>query len=143
MGIGYICKSNLKLAVVVWDGIVAWDDWQKHLQRMFTDPAYAPMKIQITDLHYVSISTTISKEQIQVMTDMLTRQRESLSLEKIAIIAGDEWDKSQLVQIALRDISVNSIVFNELATACLWLGVNASEVEQDIKQVLMKLRQNH
>src|SRR5271157_271290 len=134
MGIGYICKSNLKLAVVVWDGIVACDDWQKHLQRMFSDPAYASMQIQITDLHYVSSSPTISREQIQVMTDMFTRQRESLSLEKVALIAGDEWDKSQLVQIALRDISVNSIVFNELATACLWLGVKLSEAEQDIKQ---------
>src|ERR1700690_2334669 len=116
MSIDYICKPKLKLAIAVWDGLVTWDIWQEHLHHMFSDPAYAPMEIQITDLRFSSISPTIAGDQIQIMTELLTDQRERVSLKKIAIVAGDEWSKSKLGEFALQAISINSIVFNDLIT---------------------------
>jgi hypothetical protein len=142
MRIDYICKPNLKLAIAVWDGSVTWDNWQAHLHRMFSDPAYAPMQIQITDLRFSSINPTISNDEIQAMRNLLADQRERISLNKVAIVAGDDWSKPKLAEFALQTISVNSIVFNDLNTACLWLGVNVVEVGQDIEQIRIKLRQN-
>lgn len=142
MGIDYICKPNLKLTIAVWDGIVTWDYWRGHLHRMFSDPAYAPMQLQITDLRFSSISPTIADAEIQAMRELLADQRERVSLKKVAIVAGDEWRKLKLAEFALQTISVNSIVFNDLNTACLWLGVNVVEVGQDIKQLRIGLRQN-
>jgi hypothetical protein len=142
MSIGYVCKSNLKLAIAVWDGIITWNIWQEHLQRMFSDPAYAPMEIQITDLRFSSISPTIAGDQIQVMIELLSGQRERVSLKKIAIVAGDDWSKPKLGEFALQAIFINSIVFNDLTTACLWLGADVVEVGEDIKQIRIKLRQN-
>lgn len=142
MGIDYLCKPNLKLAIVVWDGSVNWNYWQEHLHRIFSDPAYAPMQMQITDLRFSSIGPTIADDEIHAMRDLLADQRERLSLKKIAIVAGDEWRKLKLAEFVLQTISVNSIVFNDLSTACVWLGVNVVEVGQDIKQLRIKLRQN-
>ena len=142
MGIDYICKPDLKLAVVAWDGNITWDYWQEHLRRIFSDPAYAPMQMQISDLRFSSISPTISNDEIQAMRDLLADQRERLSLKKIAMVAGDDWRKLKLAEFALHTISINSIVFNDLNTACLWLGVNVVEVGQEIKRLRIKLRQN-
>jgi hypothetical protein len=141
MGIAYVCKPNRKLAVVVWDGLVTSDAWREHLQRMLIDPNYAPMQSQITDLRYSSISPTISDDQIKAMVDLMESQRKNISLSKFAIVAGSEWNKPQLAAFGLKSISVNPIVFNDLETACLWLGVDGEEVGKDIQQLRLKLRQ--
>jgi hypothetical protein len=142
MSIRYICKPELKLAVVVWDGVVTWDDWHAHLRRMFTDPVYAPIQSQFTDLRFSSISPTISNDQIQMMVDLIVDMRKKISLMKLAIVAGNDWDKPKLVEIALQPLSINSIVFNDLVTACLWLGVDVVKIGRDIQNIRLALRQD-
>ena len=141
MGIAYVCKPNRKLAVVVWDGLVTAEAWREHLQRMLIDPDYAPMQSQITDLRYSSISPTISDDQIRAMVDRIDSQRKNISLSKFAIVAGSEWNKPQQVAVGLQSISITPIVFNDLNTACLWLGVDLLEVDKDIQQIRLELRQ--
>jgi hypothetical protein len=75
------------------------------------------------------------------MTKLLAAQRGKVSLIKVAIVAGNEWDKPKLVEFALHAISVNSIVFNDLATACIWLGVNAEQVGAVTEELRRRLRQ--
>ena len=142
MSIGYVCKPNLKLAIAVWDGIITWDIWQEHLHRLLSDPAYTSMQMQISDLRFSSINPTIAGDQIQTMKELFAGQSERLTMKKIAIVAGDEWSKPKLAEFALQAISINSIVFNDLVTACLWLGVDVVEVGQEIKQIRIKLRDN-
>lgn len=142
MSIDYVCKPNLKLAIVVWDGLITWDIWQEHLHRIFSDPAYAPMQMQISDLRFSSINPTIANDEIKTMKDLFADQRERVSLKKVAMVAGDEWNKLKLAEFALQTLSVSSIVFNDLVTACLWLGVDVLEVGQEIQQIRIKLRQN-
>ena len=123
MGIGYVCKPNLKLAIVVWGGTVTWDDWRDHLQKMLLDPDYASMKLQITDLRFASIKATAEKDQIQGMLASAAALRQKVSLTKLAMVAGGEWGKPKIAELALKSLSVDSIVFNDPVTACVWLGV--------------------
>jgi hypothetical protein len=141
MGIGYICKPDIKLAITVWDGLITWDYWRKHLEKLFSDPDYASMQLQITDLRNSSIGPTITDEEIKAMTDLLDSQRQKVSMKKVAMVAGDEWNKPKLAEFALHAISINAIVFNDLETACIWLGINIKEVTQDIYQIRLKLQQ--
>jgi hypothetical protein len=141
MGIAYVCKPDRKLALVVWDGVVTWDDWWQHLPRMLSDPDFAAMEIQLTDLRYAAISPTISKDQIQTMVDLLRAQREHLSLRKVAIVAGDQWEKPKLAALGFESVSVAAIVFNELTASCQWLGVDAAAVAADIEELRPKLRE--
>jgi hypothetical protein len=108
---------------------------------MLIDPDYAPMQAQINDLRYSSISPTISNDQIQAMVDLIDSHRKNISLSKLAIVAGNEWNKLQLAALGLKNISINPIVFNDLETACLWLGFDVEEVGKDIQQLRLKLRQ--
>src|ERR1700690_3829742 len=130
MGIAYGCKPNLKLALVVWDGLITWDEWRQHLQRMLVDPDYASMQSQITDLRYSTISPSISNKEIQAMIDMVADQRENLSLKRVAIVAGDEWSKPKQTEVGLRSLSITPIVFNDLTLACEWLGLQEVEISK-------------
>ena len=138
MGIAYGCKPNLKLALVVWDGLITWDEWRQHLQRMLVDPDYAPMQSQITDLRYSTISPSISNKEIQAMIDMVADQRENLSLKRVAIVAGDEWSKPKQTEVGLRSLSITPIVFNDLTLACEWLGLQEVEISKDLQQIRIK-----
>ncbi len=140
MGIGYVCKPNLKLAIVVWGGTVALDDWRVHLQSMLQDPDYVPMKIQITDMRFASIKPDITKDQIQSVFASVAALLKIASLTKLAMVAGSEWDKSKGAELALKSLSVDSIVFNDPVTACVWLGVDAVEVGRDIQQIRLGFR---
>ena len=138
MGIAYTCNPDSRLALVAWEGVVSWDQWWAHLQRMFLDPDYAPMQSQITDLRHSSLSPTISNDEIKSMAGLVASQRGRLSLTRVAILAGGEWERPRLAEAALESISVTAIVFNDLATACLWLGVDAAEVAADLERTRLK-----
>ena len=141
MGIAYACKPDRKLALVVWDGAVTWDDWWQHYPQMLSDPDFAPMQTQISDLRYASVSAAISNDNIRTMVDLLASQREHLSLRKIAIVAGAEWDKLKRAAGGIESVSVAAIVFNDLTAACHWLGVDAVAAAADIEELRLKLRE--
>jgi hypothetical protein len=138
MGIAYGCKPKLKLALVVWDGLITWDEWRQHLQRMLVDREYAPMQSQITDLRYSTISPSISNKEIQAMIDMVADQRENLSLTRVAIVAGDEWIKPKLAEVGLQSLSITPIIFSDLSVACQWLGLQEAEISKDLQQIRIK-----
>ena len=140
MGIAYTCMPDRKLALVAWDGVVSRDEWFAHLQRMLADPDYAPMQFQITDLRHASLSATISSVEIQAMVDLIAGQRGRLSIARVAIVAGDEWARPRIAEAALESISVTAIVFNDLTTACMWLGVDAAAAAADMERTRLKLR---
>ena len=140
MGIAYLCKPDRKLAVVVWDGIVTWDVWREHLERMFMDTAWAPMEAQISDMRHSTADQTITITQIQEMVALLAAQRQRVALKKVAILAGSDWEKPKEAEGTLPSVSVLPIVFNDLSTACVWLGADVGEVERDVQQLRLKLR---
>jgi hypothetical protein len=142
MAINYLCKPQLRLAVVVWDGVITLEDWRAHLHRMLSDPEYAPMQSQLTDLRFSSISGKISDIKIQDMINSMAALRRNISLKKLAMVAGSEWNKPRLAALALKPFFVNSIVFNDLSTACVWLGVDAAEVGRDIQDLRLSLQQD-
>ena len=141
MGIAYSCRQDSKLAIVVWDGHVTWDQWNEHLQRMLIDPDYAPLQLQITDLRYSTTDPSISNDPIQAMVDLVSSHREKLSLRKVAIVAGDDWKKPKLAEVGLQSIAISPIVFDDMANACLWLGVDLVEVNEVIRKIRTRLRQ--
>lgn len=141
MSIGYICKPNVSLAICVWDGVVTWDDWQKNMLRLFNDPDYFSIQQQIVDLRFSSIDSSITVQKLRQMSDFMVSHRQDFSLRKLALVAGEEWAKLKDFESAVKTASVDAIVFNDVLTACRWLGADAADVEATIGQIRLKLRQ--
>jgi hypothetical protein len=49
---------------------------------------------------------------------------------KVAIIALDEFHKGRQYEFAVRSMGVNVIVFTNLQTACVWLGICPEEASE-------------
>ena len=74
------------------------------------------------------------------MIDLTASHRGRLSIARVAIVAGDDWERPRLAEAALKSISVTAIVFNDLTTACTWLGIDAAEAAADMERTRIKLR---
>ena len=59
---------------------------------------------------------------------------------RVAVVAGKEFDRSKLFENLVKSHLLNVIVFNDLSTACTWLGIDTMETQQEIQQIHIKLR---
>ena len=128
--------------IVVWDGLVDLAQWQAHVPRMLSDPQYVPAAAQLTDLRFSSIDESIGEDDIRRMTDYFATQHSKLEGKRLAIVAGGEWEKPKQVELSLKSQMVQTIVFNDLVTACVWLGTDVVEAGREIQQLRLKLRRS-
>jgi hypothetical protein len=140
MGIDYVYKPEKRLVIVVWDGVVNLDQWQAHLRHMFADAEYPLAKYHLTDLRFSSIDPSITEEGIRRAVDFMGAQGEKIIGKKFAIVAGDEWERPKFIEPLLQALSTHPIVFNDLVTACLWLGADVAEAGNTIKEIRSNLR---
>lgn len=142
MGIGYICKPGAGFAISVWDGVVTWDDWQNNIQRLFNDPDYRSIQSHIVDLRFSSLDSSLTIQKFQQITAFMAARRGNVSIRKLALVAGEEWAKLKEFEKLVKAASIDAIVFNDLVTACKWLGIDAVDVEREIQRIRLKLRQD-
>ncbi len=140
MSIDYITKPDKKLIIVAWDGMIKLGEWQEHLSRMFTDPDFASAKMQLTDIRFSFVDPLITDEEIRGIVEFMALQRNKIAGKKLAIVVGQEWIKAKLVERLLQPLMTAPIVFTDLTTACMWLGLDAVDVGNEIKQMRLNLR---
>jgi len=142
MSIGYVCKPEQQLVIAVWDGTINLAQWRDHLRRMFADPDYALVKYQLTDLRFSEIDSSVKGLDIKRVVNFMATQPDKIAGKKIAIVAGNEWERPKQAESLLEAVSVHPIVFTDLVTACLWLGADVVEIGNIIKEIRLKLRGN-
>lgn len=77
------------------------------------------------------------------MVDFMSTQRAKVAGKKFAMVSGDEWGlRKQFEKLMLEAALATPIAFNDLQSACMWLGVNVVEIGREINQIRLKLRQN-
>jgi len=141
MSIGYICKPNERIAIIVWDGLVTLDQWRNHVDKMFADPAYVSLKLQLSDLRFSIFDGSITDEKIREVVDHIGTRQKMFSLSKLAMVAGTDWAKTKLAESLIQMLSITPIVFADLHTACRWLGLDVVNIGRDIQQIRVQLRQ--
>ncbi len=140
MSIGYVVKLDTKLVVVAWDGMTKLIEWQDHLTRLFADPDYVSAKIQLTDTRFSSIDPSITGDEIRRVVESMAVERDKIAHKRLAIVAGPDWERAKLVERLLQPLMATPIVFTDLITACLWLGLDPADVGNEIKQLRLSLR---
>ena len=141
MAIDYVCKTDRRLVVVVWDQRVTLDQWRAHLERMFADPGYARADAQLTDMRFSSLDASITEMEIHRTVDTYIAERGLMARKRLAIVAGPDWDKAKLVERLIEPLNVRPIVFTNLITACTWLSLDVVEIGNALKEMRLKLRQ--
>lgn len=128
------------LVISVWDGVVSFEDWKTNVRNLMADPDFSKTRMHLTDLRFGSSDGSVGENEIREMVDYIGRSDASAAGRKIAILGGDEFEKSRLFERLAEPLGINVIVFNELARACTWLGIDLKKTERQIEELRASLR---
>jgi hypothetical protein len=139
VAIEYRLDRTLGLTLVVWDGVVTGHDAEEQVRRLRADPEWPPGRLHLLDLTSVSTVPTVGETRL---VEMLAEMAEMRQI-RFAVIAGDAFAEATRFQEAASGVGVTHvIVFNELATACAWLGIDFGETRTALHGLRNGLRRN-
>jgi hypothetical protein len=139
MGIAYRLDKVQGLMTIVWDGEVTADDWRAHLEAVFDDPDWPAGPSNLTDLRSADVSSITAADQADIVT-MYAPHVDKVKGMKSAAVAGDNFEASTEFGNQNGPPGLSLIVFNDLVTACTWLGVDKGVAQATVTQLRQALR---
>ena len=141
MGIAYRCDTELGLCVSVWDGVVTDEQRRRHIATLEADPDWAAGGMLLTDLTGVSAARRpTAKQVLETAAEFSERLAPMVRDSKWAMVAGETFVLAQRFGSYLEEEVPRLIVFNDLATACTWLGVDGAQAGTTIDELRGQLR---
>ena len=138
MSVDSACLKDEHVAISLWQGEVTHEQWIRNVARVLADPDLPTTSMHLVDLRSVD-ATTIGEPEIKDVVGFLQSQGERIKGRRIAIVATSEFNKSILFQRLMGHQFLNTIVFNELQTACTWLNLDAKRMERAIEDLRRKI----
>lgn len=135
MGIKYRADSEKQIIFVVWDGVVTANTWFEHIDRLIVDPLWPLIPSMLVDLHTARDISSIEEAEIEHAVALFSSVPYPLSKKKVGIVAGSAFWKSRRFGELISQFGPSIIVFNDLSTACLYLGINITEALKAIQQL--------
>jgi hypothetical protein len=139
VGIGYRCDAALGCTFIVWDRDVTPDEWRDQFRRMSDDPAFPPGPLAITDLSTAGAAAQISPEVVKEMAAAVQQRAERMPPMRLAIVANGAWDKARQLERVVEGGGTTTIVFNDLETACTWLGLSSASARSVLDELRAEL----
>jgi len=138
VAIAYQLYKALGLTVVVWDGVVTGYDAEEQVRRLRADPDWPPGPLHVLDVTSVSSVLTVADTKL---IEMLAEMADTRQI-RFAVIANDAFDEAARFQEAASAVGVSRvIVFNELSTACTWLGLEVTATRAALGALRSELRE--
>ncbi len=125
--------------VTVWDGVVTAHDWAIAVKDQSTDPALLLAGRRLTDTRTVAGSRLSPAEVTTVGTSYDDLAIPSTGV-RLAIVTNEGWAVAQLVKKRMQTYGVSTQVFDEVHTACAWLGIDAAIALTTIGELRQELR---
>ncbi|MFA5833298.1 MAG: hypothetical protein WDA22_07475 [Bacteroidota bacterium] len=141
VSIQYNIQKEKNLIISLWHHNVTFDQWMNNVKKLIVEPDFKQAVKQIVDIHIGSADISIGQEEIKQVVDFIAQHPEVILGRKIAIVAGKEFNRSSFFTQLARSQFLNAIVFNDLQTACKWLGVDRQEAEVSIERIRKELQQ--
>ncbi len=136
MSIVYSIDKEKGITFVRWDGMVTADEFLAHVHRLTSDANWPPEKrLQLSDLRNTSTDSSIDKSTLETAADLFGKQTKKIADMKAAIVAQDEFNKAVAFERYVFKYIPSVIVFNDLHTACMWLGISVEEAEGALQRL--------
>jgi hypothetical protein len=138
MSNAYLIKKP-DLILEVWTGTITKDEFLEHERRHLQDPDFPSAPKAVVDITAASFDSEIKKMEIQQFVDLYQDHHDKVVGARVAIVSGKEFDRASLYAQLTEPHQINVIVFSTINTACLWLGVNETEVREWLERTRAKL----
>ena len=135
MGIKYCADVEKQIIFVMWDGTVSADAWFEHIERLIADPLWPSISIMLIDLHTARDLTSIQEAEIEHAVALFSTVPIPLSKKRVGIVAGNAFWKSRRFGELIAPFGPSVIVFNDISTACVYLGIDTTEALKSIQSL--------
>ena len=137
MPIAYRIDKAAGLTIVVWHGEVTTDDFAAHVSKLTADPDWPPGTRHIGDL---TTAITIPVVATPVIVEKFRAAQEWPTI-RYALVARAGWEQAADFQQAVEAVGAATFVlFNEVQTACTWLGIDPTLMRAVINELRDQLR---
>jgi len=137
MGIAYRVDEPPGVSTSVWAGSVKYDQAMQHVAALAATPEWGAGGRILTDLTAVASTSFPDREQVSEIAARFVEQLDARSQStKWAVIANQIFTQASQFGEELGDAARRLIVFFDLASACIWLGVDLDAM----RAVIEKLR---
>lgn len=109
---------------VVWEETVTAEQWFGYIPRLTSNESWTRMSCLLADLLPVQDTSSIRIAEIDRAAEIFASNRKALRGKKVAVLAGDEFGRARYFGDLLTRFGVLLVVFNNLDTACLFLGID-------------------
>jgi hypothetical protein len=127
------------LIVTVWDGLVTAAEWADTVQSQVTDPNHSMSTRRLTDARTAD-SSNITGDDVAAISATYATSGVALSGVKLAIVATEGWETAQQVETGMNNVGVTTVVFSDVHTACVWLGVDPAAAVAAINELRREMR---
>ena len=119
---------------VIWDGEVSAEQWFQYAQKLVAHPAWPTTIRFLADVRTVHDISTIHDPEIERVVEIFSASAGSLTGKKVAIVAREMFGRARRFTNATSRLGVSAVVFNNIDTACLFLGIDATYASQGLQQ---------
>jgi hypothetical protein len=136
MPIGYKVAHGGKLVVEVWTKQITMRDLLVHHDASLNDPAILPDRAEFIDLTRASGPRIGETEIAQFVGDYRAHATKMVNTNIAIVATGEQFDQARIFERLSMPHLVTVVVFNEVDTACTWLGVDETEIRSLVRDVL-------
>lgn len=141
MGIAHRSDNSTGLSISVWAGEVTDDQRRAHIAALAADADWGAGGLVLTDLTGVSAAHRPSAKQVlDAAAEFSNQLAKRVRDVKWAMVASETFVLAQRFGSYLEEEIHRMIVFNDLDTACIWLGVDVADARTTIAELLEDLR---
>jgi hypothetical protein len=136
MSILYRINSKIGVTIAVWSGETTADEFLAYVQRLVDDPQWPPpRRLQLGDFRRTTSLGGMDDKNLQKAANILGGHLDKIAGSKVAFVADAAFEKSSTFRRFMSIYPLSMIVFNDLDTACTWLGIDLHETERTIEEI--------
>ena len=135
MGIKYRVHVEKKIVFVAWKGVISAEIWYEHIQRLIADTHWPSVSAMLVNLHSITDVSSIGETEIQHAVALFNSIPEALSNKRIAAVASDAFWKSRRFGQLIAPYGPSVLVFNDMSTACIYLGIKLTDATKAIQEL--------
>jgi hypothetical protein len=124
-----------ELLVEGWLGCITQSEFSEYCNKKMSDPLSMSTKNQLILLCFGSLDRSVTSRTVVEIFSERHLLKGIYSKHHIAVVYGRGFQRIGFLIRLLDAISIHIVVFNHVETACKWLGVSGSEVDQLVQKI--------
>jgi len=139
LGIARRFVEAADLVVTVWDGAVTAAEWADVVQGQVGDARASEGNRRLADLRTIDFSN-ITAADVETITSAFQAVEIDRSRVRFAVVVDEGWVIAQHAEERMGAQGATTVTFNDMYSACAWLGVDPSIALATIAELRSELR---